>query len=348
MRRAVIWLGIILAALLACGPLVAGPPYAGATAEQYDWQGTWESFYKKEITGPSFPWAFTRIKDAFQANFSFSMDASGKVRGEAHGSIFYRFEYDGCASISQNSCVTRCKGEGVVEGNTGERGFPIPPHPGIYPRYVPDMSFGEYAAIPVTGQLNGTTVHLKLGPPDYLVPFDTTSTCVGPMGTQTNTTTMSWFCPAGSYLCAPSAMFLEIDMPLAHEAAQPIHEAEVGGGLDGMVRLRHTCRSAGDGERGFVYVSANSTLLHKEPAANSPNVGGAPWGARLVFTNMLQKNGMRWYYIAPPGGNPGWVPASDVSCVRPAPHPPGKPLRLEDTGLGNEHPAASMTTGGAG
>ena len=235
MRRAVIWLGIILAALLACGPLVAGPPYAGATAEQYDWQGTWESSYKKEITGPSFPWAFTRIKDAFQANFSFSMDASGKVRGEAHGSIFYRFEYDGCASISQNSCVTRCKGEGVVEGNTGERGFPIPPHPGIYPRYVPDMSFGEYAAIPVTGQLNGTTVHLKLGPPDYLVPFDTTSTCVGPMGTQTNTTTMSWFCPAGSYLCAPSAMFLEIDMPLAHEAAQPIHAAEVGGGLDGMV-----------------------------------------------------------------------------------------------------------------
>jgi hypothetical protein len=140
MRRAVIWLGIILAALLACGPLVAGPPYAGATAEQYDWQGTWESSYKKEITGPSFPWAFTRIKDAFQANFSFSMDASGKVRGEAHGSIFYRFEYDGCASISQNSCVTRCKGEGVVEGNTGERGFPIPPHPGIIPslrsRYV--------------------------------------------------------------------------------------------------------------------------------------------------------------------------------------------------------------------
>jgi len=143
MRRAVIWLGIILAALLACGPLVAGPPYAGATAEQYDWQGTWESSYKKEITGPSFPWAFTRIKDAFQANFSFSIDASGKVRGEAHGSIFYRFEYDGCASISQNSCVTRCKGEGVVEGNTGERGLPIPPHPGIYPRYVPDMSFGS-------------------------------------------------------------------------------------------------------------------------------------------------------------------------------------------------------------
>jgi len=78
MRRAVIWLGIILAALLACGPLVAGPPYAGATAEQYDWQGTWESSYKKEITGPSFPWAFTRIKDAFQANFSFSMDARAR------------------------------------------------------------------------------------------------------------------------------------------------------------------------------------------------------------------------------------------------------------------------------
>jgi len=334
MRRAVIWLGIILAALLACGPLVAGPPYAGATAEQYDWQGTWESSYKKEITGPSFPWAFTRIKDAFQANFSFSLDASGKVQGEAHGSIFYRFEYDGCASISQNSCVTRCNGEGVVEGVSDNR-----------LRYFPDRTLGGGAAIPVTGQLNGTTVHLKLGPPDYLVPFDTTSTCVGPNGTQTNTTTMSWFCPAGSHLCAPSAMFLEIDMPLANEAAQPIHEAEVRGGLEGMVRLRHTCRSAGDGERGFVYVSANSTLLHKEPAANSPNVGGAPRDARLVFTNTLQKNGMRWYYIAPPGGNPGWVPASDVSCVRPAPLPPGKKLYFKDTGLGNAHPTASMTAG---
>jgi hypothetical protein len=129
MRRAVIWLGIILAALLACGPLVAGPPYAGATAEQYDWQGTWESSYKKEITGPSFPWAFTRIKDAFQANFSFSMDASGKVRGEAHGRIFYRFEYDGCASISQNSCVTRCRGKGVVQGVYAFRDPAVDPDP---------------------------------------------------------------------------------------------------------------------------------------------------------------------------------------------------------------------------
>jgi hypothetical protein len=48
MQRAVIRIGIVLAALSACGPLVAGPPYSGATSEQYDWQGTWESAYNKE------------------------------------------------------------------------------------------------------------------------------------------------------------------------------------------------------------------------------------------------------------------------------------------------------------
>jgi hypothetical protein len=202
MQRAVIRIGIVLAALSACGPLVAGPPYSGATSEQYDWQGTWESAYNKEITykeSPGrFPWEFTRIKDAFQANFSFSVDANGKVRGEAHGSIFYRLESDGCGTIShpENSCVIRCKANAMVQGDTADKGTcyaysthenqiicePRPPHPDIYPRYVPDVSLGENAAIPVTGQLNGTTVHLKLGPPDYLVAFDNTGTCVGPNG----------------------------------------------------------------------------------------------------------------------------------------------------------------------
>ena len=351
MQHAVMRIGILLAAVFACSPLLAAGPYTGATAEQYDWQGTWDSSYKKEVTGRvgGFPWEFTRIKDTFHANFYFSVDANGNVRGSAYGSIFYRLETDGCASISHGaggkSCVIRCKGNGVVEALRYCPGsaWPEPPcvFPDVYPLYFSD-------AIPVTGQVNGTTVHLKLGPPDNVYPFEISNTCVGPRGTQTVTSKMGWFCPAGSHLCSASGQFLEIDIPLTHEAAQPIHTAEVGGGLDGMVRIRRTCRNIADGDKGFIYVSANSTQLHKEPAANSPSVGGAPRGLRLLFTDTMQKNGARWYFIAPPGGNPGWVPSADVSCERPPPLPPGKPLKLKDTGLGNAHPTASMVAGANG
>ena len=109
-------------------------------------------------------------------------------------------------------------------------------------------------------------------------------------------------------------MFLEIDMPLAHEAAQPIHAAEVGGGLDGMVRLRHTCRSVGDGERGFVYVSASTATLHKDPSANSPIIATAPHGGRLLFRDTRRKDGIGWDYFNS-AGRTGWVPLRSSAAI---------------------------------
>jgi hypothetical protein len=324
--------------------LAADVSQVGAVESQgYDWAGTWESSYKKKIRGPSFPWEFTSINDAFKANFYFSVDARGNVRGEAYAAIFYRLEYEGCAIIEQNSCVNRCKGGGLVKGNTSYSvDYTVPPvYPDQWPHYVHDR-------IPVTGRINGASVHLKLGPPEDFVPFNVLSTCVGRSGTLTNTANMNWFCPAGSYVCAPSAMFLEIDMPLVHEATQPIHTADVG--LDGMVRIRHTCATAGAGEKGFVYINpvTDRAILYKEPSASSPIIGNPPIGSRLLFTDTVQKNGARWHLIAPPGAPPGWIRSSDVSCTRPPPLPPGKPLKLEDIGLGRAHPTTAMTTSARG
>jgi len=355
MQQTVMQTRTLSACLLACLMLAAGAQQVGANEDepsQYDWQGTWESSFTFESSCRRFPWEFTRIKDEFSASFYFSVDRAGNVRGKAHGSIFYRFDADGCGTITENpaggTCTIRCTAKATVEGDKSYKLNTVGPtvpvvFPEVYPRIFPDISRSE-SAIPVTGQVNAGTVHLKLGPPADLVPFEMSGSCVGPRGTYTTATKMSWFCPAGSQLCAPSAMFLEIDMPLAHGAAQAIHQS----GLDGMVRLRRSCRNIRDGESGFVYVSANSTQWHKEPAANSPSLGGAPRGARLVFRDTIQKDGTRWYHVDPPGGNPGWVPSSEVSCERPPPLPPGKKLYLKDTGLGNAHPTAAMTSASAG
>jgi hypothetical protein len=110
------------------------------------------------------------------------------------------------------------------------------------------------------------------------------------------------------------------------------------------VRIHHTCRSAGDGERGFVYVSASTATLHKDPSANSPITATEPHGARLLFRDTRQKDGTRWYYFNS-SGRAGWVPVGEVSCGRPGPLPPGKPLKLEDIDLGKVHPGISL--GGA-
>ena len=55
-----------------------------------------------------------------------------------------------------------------------------------------------------------------------------------------------------------------------------------------------------------------------------------------------------WYHAEPPGGTSGWISAEDLSDARPTPLPPGKPLRLVDTGLGNAHPTSSMTAAANG
>ena len=331
-------------ALMATSMSIEAASAAETEFTKYEWEGTWDLAYKKELTGPTFAWAFTRIGEKFHARFAFSVAANGTVKGAAYANLNYRSEYEGCAIVSKNLCVVRCKGGAVVETVVAcMQKWPetTPCSRGPLPFFVTDI-------LPVTGQVNGQTVHLKLGPPADLVDVRFSSTCVGPNGTVTNNPKITYFCADLTQPCSASGHFLEIDMPLVHQARQPIHTTEVGGGADGVVEIRHTCGNVSDGERGFLYVTANAVLLHKDASVNSPTVGGAPRGARIVFTNTQQKNGARWYFLSPPGGAPGWVPSSQVSCDRPAPLPPGKPLHLKDTGLGNAHPTASMVAGANG
>jgi hypothetical protein len=296
-----------------------------AATDEYDWQGTWGLQYKSQIKGRRFPWDFTFIRDTFDARFEFSVDANGKVKGKAYAWIYYGSSYDGCASeiASTHVCTLRCKGNGGTD--------------------LPDS-----IELSVSGQVKGQTVHLRLNPPADLVGFDISSTCVGEVGTQNISQKMSWFCGAGSQVCAASAHFLQIDMPLVSKSTKIIHYPEADGGEEGWVSIRRNCRNMPDGKVGFLYVKSVTASLHQDPSVNSPTVGSSPNGSRLVFRNTMQKNGMRWYYLAPPGSTPGWVPSSDLTCERSPLLARGKKIRLRDTGLENSHPTPSMSTGANG
>jgi hypothetical protein len=340
-----------LCSLFVAGAVLLIISVSTSTAEvagvgQYDWQGWWELSYTSQIKGPSFPWEFTNNKDAFHASFGFSVDASGNVKGEAHSEVSLWYDYDGCASepASKHVCLLRCKGLGKAGAPRFYKADTVPRAitPDVWP--LP----GEAVTLSITGQVNGGTVHLKLNPPADLVAFNVSSTCVGEVGTQQISQKMSWFCGAGSQVCAASTHFFEIDLPLVSKAHKLIQYPEAGGGEDGWVSIRRTCRNIRDGDDGLVYVKDRTTSLHQEPSVNSPIVGGAPRGGRFVFRNTMQKNGMRWYYVTLPGGTPGWVPSSELSCDRPPPLAPGKKLRLKDTGLENSHPTASMTSASNG
>ena len=297
-----------------------------AAFDGYDWHGTWSLRYNSQIERRSFPWDFTKTRDTFDAIFGFSVDASGRVKGKAYTWIDYYSYYDGCAAepSSKHICTLRCKGKGHAD--------PL-----------------DTIMLSVSGQVTGQTVHLKLNPPADLVAFDISSTCVGEAGTQNISQKMSWFCGAGSQVCAASAHFFEIDMPLVDNKAQKaIYYSEAGGGESGSVLIRRNCRNMPDGKVGLVYAKSVKTSLHQEPSANSPIVGSSPRGGRLVFRSTMQKSGMRWYYVTPPGSTPGWVPSSELTCERPPPLPPEKKIRLKDTGLENVHPTRSMSTGANG
>ena len=134
---------------------------------------------------------------------------------------------------------------------------------------------------------------------------------------------------AGLSLIALGVKFRVRDL---HAAEKSGHETMPGGfKIDWELHVwcLSCCSSVRDGENGFIYVSASTATLHKDPSANSPTTATEPHGARLLFRDTQQKDGSRWYYVNSTGGA-GWVTLGEVSCDRPGPLPPGKPLKPID------------------
>lgn len=80
-------------------------------------------------------------------------------------------------------------------------------------------------------------------------------------------------------------------------------------------------------DSGFVYVGGPGPI-RTQPSTNGTVVGQPPVGGRLVYTQVTQSGGQTWYYVHPPGGVPGWFSGENVSCSRPRPTPPTRPLPL--------------------
>lgn len=304
-----------LLATLALPPFVTSP--AVAEDALIEWKGEWAIFYRNAQTGPHFAWEYSKVNQLFSARLSFFVALDGTVRGSAAANVYYLLDSYGCASRTQSdsTCVLRCRS---------------------YASWTPAGN------LPVTGRLNGQTVHLKLLPLDPL-PATIKSSCVGKQGTQKLEAKLSMLCAAGAETCVFPGYFLEIDLPLMDGASNTI-----AGGMEGIVTIKRVL-CVKSGKNGFVYVTVASTHLRQEPSFDSPsNTASRVHGSRLLFKDMAEKNGTRWYYVTPPSGNPGWVPSSEVSCQPAFPLAPGKRLKEVDTGLGNAHPTSSMTTGGHG
>jgi hypothetical protein len=106
-----------------------------------------------------------------------------------------------------------------------------------------------------------------------------------------------------------------------------------------------------DGKPGLLYINVpNGTeKTYRDPSLDSPVLRVEyPHGSRQVYRDVKETNGTIWYYVAPPGFTPGWIPGSEVSCSKTPPMPPGKPLNLSDTNLMNAHPITAMVVGGSG
>lgn len=105
-------------------------------------------------------------------------------------------------------------------------------------------------------------------------------------------------------------------------------------------------------EAGFVFVkpASGAAVIREVPDHNAKVVGKPPVGARLVYRKAmedLQRN-YTWYRVEPPGGTPGWIAAADTTRTRPIPPPPGRPLKVVDSGLGAPRPTAAQTAAARG
>lgn len=85
-------------------------------------------------------------------------------------------------------------------------------------------------------------------------------------------------------------------------------------------------------DKGFVYYKDRSgdRAIHAEPSADSASVGTPPNGIRLVYDQVTDIGGRRWYRVQQPSGPPGWLPSYDVACERPTNPPQGPPDRVRD------------------
>ena len=262
----------------------------------------------------------------FNARLAFFVALDGTVRGLAQADVLYRFDYYGCGgpTPSDPTCISRCRSIASLPRTGGN--------------------------LALTGRLNGQTVHLKLLPLDPL-PATIKSSCVGTWGTTNYEAKLPMLCAAGAEPCVFPGYFLEIDLPLMDGASNTI-----AGGMEGIVTIKRVLC----GKSGFVYVTVASTHFRQEPSFESSNVDSSvPHGGRLIFRDMAEKNGTRWYYVTPPGRNPGWVPSSEVSCQPAFPYGTkadkgwfstlyGEPLKGVDPDLHGVHPTSSMATGAHG
>lgn len=101
---------------------------------------------------------------------------------------------------------------------------------------------------------------------------------------------------------------------------------------------------------GFVYVQAASAPLRDDAKAEGKVVSSIPHGGRVLYRRVVMGDdgNPKWYHAERPGLPAGWIAATDVVTGNPTPLPPGKPLKLVETGLGNAHPTSSMTAAAHG
>ncbi len=101
---------------------------------------------------------------------------------------------------------------------------------------------------------------------------------------------------------------------------------------------------------GFVYVQAASAAVRDVAKPEGKVVSNIPHGGRILYRRVLMGDdgNPKWYHAERPGLPAGWVAATDVVASNPSPLPPGKPLKLVETGLGNDHPTSTMTAAAHG
>jgi hypothetical protein len=97
-------------------------------------------------------------------------------------------------------------------------------------------------------------------------------------------------------------------------------------------------------DKGFVYYKDRSSerAIHAEPSADSESVGKPPNGIRLMYDQVIESGGRRWYHVRQPSGPPGWLPSYDVSCERPTNPPPPKPDRVMDCDIPLAEPSSAQ------
>jgi hypothetical protein len=85
-------------------------------------------------------------------------------------------------------------------------------------------------------------------------------------------------------------------------------------------------------DKGFVYYKDRSGdgKIYSEPSSDSEAVGQPPRGTRMMYDQVSNRGGRRWYHVKPPGGRSGWLPSYDAACERPTNPPQGPPDRVMD------------------